>query len=57
MKTQRQSDRLDLRLDAEDATWCWLIGLEDALKTSVVPRRFCKSTTLLIAQVTWTSPA
>ena len=27
------------------------------LKTSVVPSRFCKSTTLLIAQVSWTPPA
>ena len=31
--------------------------LKTTLKTSVVPGRFCKSTTLLIAQVAWTSPA
>ena len=28
--------------------------LKTTLKTSVVPSRFCKSTTLLIAQATWT---
>ena len=31
--------------------------LKTTLKTSVVPSRFRKSTTLLIAQVAWTSPA
>ena len=31
--------------------------LKATLKTSAVPSRFCKSTTLLISQVAWTSPA
>ena len=66
MKTQRQSTRPALRLDAEEATQWWL-GFGDDLQDQrgakkslqiddAVPRRVYKSTTLLIAQVAWTPP-
>ena len=35
----------------------FVFKLKMTLKTGVVPSRFCKSTTLLIAQVAWTPPA
>ena len=66
MKTQRQSPCLALWLSAVEATqWCQLrlslvFKLEITLKTSMVPTlpsRFCKSTTLLIAQAAWSSHA
>ena len=66
IKTQRQSTRPALRLDAEEATQWWL-GFGDDLQDQrgakkslqiddAVPRRVYKSTTLLIAQVAWTPP-
>ena len=43
-------------LDAKEATRWWrlVFKLKTTLKTSVVQSRFCKSTTLLNEQVTWT---